>query len=57
LDSHFLLQIVGLDMGIDQKGNVWFIEANTKPVQKGMENLDRKLYQKYLEAKKLIGKG
>jgi hypothetical protein len=56
LDSHFPLQIVGLDMGIDRKGKVWFIEANTKPDCTGMRKLDRKLYRKYLEAKKLIGK-
>jgi hypothetical protein len=57
LDSHFPLQIVGLDMGIDKKGKVWFIEANTKPDCTGLRKLDRKLYRKYLEAKKLIGKG
>jgi hypothetical protein len=56
LDFHFPLKIVGLDMGIDKKGNIWFIEANTKPDFRGLGKVDRKQYQRYLEAKKLIGK-
>lgn len=56
LNSRFPLQIVGLDMGIDKRGKIWFIEANTKPDCQGLENLDRKLYKKYREAKKLIRK-
>lgn len=31
LGSHFPLKVVALDMAIDKKGKVWFIEANTDP--------------------------
>lgn len=55
LDSHFPLKIVGLDLAVDKQGKVWFIEANTKPDCVGLETIDRKLYRKYVEAKKLMG--
>jgi hypothetical protein len=51
---HFPFRIVGLDMGIDSKGKVWFIEANTKPNFHGLGKLDPKQYQRYLRAQKLI---
>jgi hypothetical protein len=54
LGSHFPFRIVGLDMGIDRKGKVWFIEANTKPNFHGLGKLDPKQYQRYLKAQKLI---
>jgi hypothetical protein len=57
LGSRFPLKIVGLDMGIDKKGRVWFIEANTRPDFKGLGKLDRRQYRRYLEAKKLIARG
>jgi len=57
LGSRFPLKIVGLDMGIDKRGYIWFIEANTKPDCKGLENIDRKLYRKYLRAKKIMRDG
>jgi hypothetical protein len=56
LDSRFPLNIVGLDMGIDKKGKIWFIEANTKPDFGGLQKFDHKQYQKYMNAKKLIAK-
>ncbi|CAM3750049.1 YheC/YheD family protein [Alicyclobacillus pomorum] len=56
LGSHFPFNIVGLDMGIDKHGKIWFIEANTKPDFKGLRKLDRNQYRRYLEAKRLIGK-
>jgi hypothetical protein len=56
LGSRFPLKIVGLDMGIDKKGKIWFIEANTRPDFSGLGRLDLKEYRTYLEAKKLIGK-
>ncbi|WP_161793384.1 YheC/YheD family protein [Cohnella kolymensis] len=56
LSSHFPLNILGLDMGIDKKGKVWFIEANTKPECSGMKRYDGKLYRRYLHAKKIIKK-
>lgn len=56
LGSHFPFNIVGLDMSIDKKGKIWFIEANTKPDFRGLRKLDRNQYQKYIAAKKLMGK-
>jgi YheC/D like ATP-grasp len=56
LGSHFPFNIVGLDMGIDKKGKIWYIEANTKPNFRGLAKWDRNQYQRYLEAKKLIDK-
>ncbi|MDB4866661.1 MAG: hypothetical protein JWR03_994 [Cohnella sp.] len=57
LSSHFPLEILGLDMGIDKKGKVWFIEANTKPDCIGLEKFDRRLYRKYVNAKKIMRDG
>ncbi|RKP56216.1 hypothetical protein D7Z26_06140 [Cohnella endophytica] len=57
LGSRFPLEILGLDMAIDKRGNIWFIEANTKPDCKGLEKIDRKLYRKYLRAKKIMRDG
>lgn len=54
LGSRFPFRIVGLDMGIDKKGNVWFIEANTKPNFHGLNKLDPVQYRRYLHAKKQI---
>jgi hypothetical protein len=56
LGSKFPINIVGLDMAIDKKGNIWFIEANTKPDFSGLRELDPNQYQKYLTAKRLIDK-
>ncbi|MBB6669655.1 YheC/YheD family protein [Cohnella nanjingensis] len=56
LGSRFPLKIIGLDMGIDKKGNVWFIEANTKPDCIGLEHLDRKLYRRYRRAKRMLAR-
>ncbi|WP_281282490.1 YheC/YheD family protein [Paenibacillus piri] len=56
LGSRFPLKIIGLDMGIDKKGRVWFIEANTRPDFKGLGSLDLKQYRRYLEAKKLTAR-
>ncbi len=55
LNSRFALKIVGLDMGIDKRGKIWFIEANTRPDFRGLGKLDLQQYRKYREAKKLIG--
>ncbi|MCL6443780.1 MAG: YheC/YheD family protein [Alicyclobacillus sp.] len=57
LGSKFPLSIVGLDMAIDKKGNIWFVEANTKPDFTGLGKLDRNQYERYLAAKRLIDKG
>lgn len=54
LGSRFPLKIIGLDIGIDKKGNVWFIEANTKPDNQGLEYVDRKLYRRYRRAKRMM---
>ncbi|MBO1004495.1 YheC/YheD family protein [Pseudogracilibacillus auburnensis] len=55
LGSCFPLLEIGLDMGIDKQGKVWFIEANTNPDSKGLEKVTDKIsYQKYRDAKKWI---
>ncbi|MEH7388113.1 YheC/YheD family protein [Bacillus sp. JJ1521] len=55
LGSSFPLLVIGLDMGIDKQGKVWFIEANTNPDSKGLDKVNDKVsYQKYLDAKKWI---
>ncbi|WP_375143084.1 YheC/YheD family protein [Paenibacillus sp. D2_2] len=54
LGSRFPLRIVGLDMGIDKKGKVWFIEANTNPSFHGLNKFDPVQYRRYLRAKKQI---
>lgn len=54
LGARFPFRIVGLDMGIDKKGKVWFIEANTKPGFQGLQKIDPVQYRKYLRVKKLI---
>ncbi|TXK75466.1 YheC/YheD family protein [Paenibacillus sp. N3.4] len=54
LGSRFPLKIVGLDMAIDKKGKIWFIEANTKPDNSGLQSLDRGLYRRYLESRRWI---
>nr|WP_285890949.1 YheC/YheD family protein [Mesobacillus maritimus] len=55
LGARFPFLVVGLDLGIDKQGKVWFIEANTKPGCKGIDKVNNKeSYQKYREAKKWI---
>jgi hypothetical protein len=54
LGAHFPFRVVGLDMGIDRSGKIWFIEANTRPDFRGLRKLDPKQYRRYLTAKKLI---
>lgn len=57
LGSHFPLNIVGLDMGIDKRGRVWFIEANTRPDFTGLRTFDPRQYRRYLEAKNMTARG
>ena len=55
LDYHFPLRIIGLDMGIDKKGDIWFIEANTNPDCRLFCKVNNeKSCQKYFEAKRQI---
>lgn len=55
IGSQLPLLVLGLDMAIDKKGRVWFIEANTRPDMSGLRNLtDRLSYQKYVLGKKRI---
>lgn len=54
LGSRFPIRIVGLDMAIDKKGKLWFIEANTNPSFHGLSKFDPQQYQRYLRAKRLI---
>ena len=53
LGSHFPFRIIGLDMAIDKKGHVWFIEANTDPVLKGMDRINKSLWERYKELLKI----
>lgn len=57
LGSRFPLRIIGLDMGIDKKGKIWFIEANTKPSFHGLKKFDPIQYRRYFRAKKQIESG
>ncbi|MEF2245052.1 MULTISPECIES: YheC/YheD family protein [unclassified Paenibacillus] len=52
LGSRFPVGILGLDMGIDKKGKIWFIEANTNPSFHGLRKLDPVQYRRYLRAKR-----
>lgn len=54
LGKRFPFQILGLDMGIDRNGKVWFIEANTLPSFHGLRKVDPVQYRRYLHAKRLI---
>lgn len=53
LGRKFPLRILGLDMAIDKNGEIWFFEANTRPVIKEelKEVTDQLSYEKYLEAR------
>lgn len=54
LSSRYQFKILGLDMAIDKNGRIWFIEANTKPDCRGLKRIDRRLYRKYVQAKKMM---
>ena len=57
LGSKLPLLVVGLDMGIDKNGEIWFIEANTNPDCDGMREFnDDKSYHKYRQSKRWISK-
>ncbi|WP_165842227.1 YheC/YheD family protein [Paenibacillus xerothermodurans] len=56
LGSRFPIRIVGLDMAVDRKGKIWFIEANTQPNMHGLQQLDPKQYRRYLRAKRFMQK-
>ncbi len=54
LGSRFPFRIIGLDMAVDKRGKVWFIEANSKPSFHGLRSFDPIQYKRYLRAKKQI---
>lgn len=55
LGTKFSLRIIGLDMAVDKKGKVWFIEANTKPQCKQCKLVNDQLTQeKFTEFKAII---
>ncbi len=55
LGSKFPLRIIGLDMAIDKKGKVWFIEANTQPQCARLKRVNDKFTrQKYKKAIRII---
>jgi hypothetical protein len=55
LGYKFPFRIIGLDMAIDKEGKVWFIEANTQPLNSRCKEVnDEMSIQKYEYAKKII---
>lgn len=55
LGAKFPFRIIGLDMAVDKKSRVWFIEANTIPIcthTKAVSHISSQ--QKFEEAKKII---
>lgn len=57
LGSRFPLRIIGLDMAVDKKGKVWFIEANTQPQCAKLKRLnDKATRKKYTRAIKTIAR-
>ena len=56
LGALFPVGILGLDMCIDKKGKIWFIEANTNPNFHGLRKLDPVQYKRYLIAKRKMKK-
>ncbi|MEW9669842.1 YheC/YheD family protein [Ammoniphilus sp. 3BR4] len=55
LGNRFPFYMLGLDLAIDKKGKIWFIEANTSPAIKPMKQVnDRKSYLIVREALKNI---
>jgi glutathione synthase/RimK-type ligase-like ATP-grasp enzyme len=36
LDNYYGFRVLGLDLAVDNKGKVWFIEANTNPLFRQM---------------------
>jgi len=51
LGSKFPLRIIGLDMAVDKKGKIWFIEANTQPQCARLKRLnDKSTRKRYKEA-------
>ena len=56
LGSRFSVGILGLDMGIDRYGKIWFIEANTNPSFHGLRKIDPVQYRRYLIAKRKMRK-
>ncbi|PZE19506.1 YheC/YheD family protein [Paenibacillus xerothermodurans] len=57
LGSRFPFKILGLDMAIDKKGRIWFIEANTQPDPSNFAELDPKRFRKYRKIEKLTERG
>jgi hypothetical protein len=57
LGSQLPLRIIGLDLAVDKKGKVWFIEANTQPQCRRCQLVNDKIsLQKYKKAKRIIKK-
>ena len=52
LGSVFPFRQIGLDMAIDKKGKIWYIEANTNPSFHGLEKLDPVQYRRHMRIKR-----
>jgi glutathione synthase/RimK-type ligase-like ATP-grasp enzyme len=56
LGSYYGMRVLGVDMAVDKKGKVWFIEANTNPVVRRLfkDFGNKQMYNKVLHAQKYI---
>ncbi|GGE04546.1 hypothetical protein GCM10011571_01990 [Marinithermofilum abyssi] len=56
LGSYYGMRVLGVDMAVDKKGKVWFIEANTNPVVRRLfkDFGNKQMYQKVLHTQKYI---
>jgi len=52
LGSYFPFRQIGLDLAIDKKGKIWYIEANTNPNFHGLEKLDPVQYRRHMRIKR-----
>lgn len=54
--SYYGMRVLGVDMAVDKKGKVWFIEANTTPVVRRLfkDFGNKEMYNKVLQAQMYI---
>ncbi|GGE18626.1 hypothetical protein GCM10011571_20690 [Marinithermofilum abyssi] len=57
LGSYYEFRVLGIDLAVDNKGKVWFIEANTNPLFRQMfKAVSRPMYRRVLYTHKFIVK-
>ncbi|WP_245920814.1 YheC/YheD family protein [Melghirimyces profundicolus] len=56
--SYYGMRVLGVDMAVDRKGGVWFIEANTSPIVRKLfkDYGNKQMYNKALNAQAFIEK-